>query len=113
MDSPPESGFLSPTTASSSLDIKRAQNVLSKSLLLTQKCTGGGGEDGTNLIFIPKRIFLEESMSGIQWNCLQTFLIRIYLLLSSTVGMKVSGLGPVVIVRSLPFNLQASDSGGI
>ena len=57
MDSPPESGFLSPTTASSSLDIKRAQNVLSKSLLLTQKCTGGGGEDGTNLIFIPKRIF--------------------------------------------------------
>ena len=49
-------------------------------------------------------------MSGIQWNCLQTFLIRIYLLPSSTVGMKVSGLGPVVIARSLPFNLQASDS---
>ena len=52
MDSPPESGFLSPTTASSSLDIKRAQNVLSKRLLLTQKCIGGGGEDGTNLILI-------------------------------------------------------------
>lgn len=52
-------------------------------------------------------------MSGIQWSCLQTFLIRIYLLPSSTVGMKVSDLGPVVIVRPLPFNLQASDSGGI
>lgn len=51
-------------------------------------------------------------MSGIQWSCLQTFLIRIYLLPSSTVGMKVSDLGPGVIARPLLFNLQASDSGG-
>lgn len=52
-----------------------------------------GGKDGINLLTLPKRLYLEEPVCGMQGSLLQTFPVRTHLLQSSGSKRNPSGLG--------------------
>lgn len=79
------SGFLSlPSTTFALLKCQQSSRSTQQDFAFNSDMqVSGAGVDGTNPLSLPKRICLDESMSGVQRSLLPTFPVRAYLLPSS------------------------------